>query len=345
MEINGLYYVYGLSTMFYAIMAYLFVRKGDRLSRLVALLMLTIGLQCVAVNFFMLHESYADSYWWDVQSSSDMIAVPMYAFILIELVRPGRLSWVNMLLQEAPFVVLPVLLITTGNELFYYLLVGWAALYGNLILVWTMVQIPRYHRRLSEHYSYTENINLNWLRTILITFYLILGLWIFNCLAIHLDVEIVYMSASMVLWMTVCYYLYKHEQVLDELKEEPVADSSSDGASVPALSELGAAIEHLFRDERIFLNPHLKVSDVARACNTNRTYVSNYFNQEAGMSFYEYVNTMRVDYACTLLNGSTDSIKIIAGRSGFNSPQSFIRTFQKFRGVSPTNFRNSPQIS
>lgn len=337
MEINSLYYVYGLCTMFYAMMAYLFIRKGDRLSRLVALLMCTLCLQCLAVNIFMLKDSCSDSYWWNVQSATDMIAVPMYAFILIELVTPGAITIRRMLLHEVPFVLLPVLFIATACNIFYYALVGLSVVYGNVFLIWTLVQIPKYHKRLKEHFSYTENINLHWLRTILISFYVILLLWVLNCVAIHLNVEIFYMLLSMAIWMTICYYIYKHGQVLDELECEPDPITNE----VPALSELGARIDSLFRDNLMFLNPHLKISDVARECNTNRTYVSNYFNREAGSSFYQYVNAMRIEYACKLLLESKESIKIIAEQSGFNSSQSFIRTFVKVKGVKPTDFRNS----
>lgn len=82
------------------------------------------------------------------------------------------------------------------------------------------------------------------------------------------------------------------------------------------------------------------MSDIARACNTNRTYVSNYFNQEVGSTFYEYVNRLRIDYACTLLREGGDTLKVVAEQSGFNSQQSFIRTFLKLKGVTPTEFRN-----
>lgn len=340
MEIYSLYYVYGLCTMFYAMMTYFFVRKGDRLSRLLALLMCTLGLQCLAVNFFMFKNSFVDNYWWNVQSSIDMTAVPMYAFILIELVKPGELKLRSMLLQEAPFVLLPILFISTGSDIFYYILAGWTVVYGNFYMIWTLIQIPRYHRRLKEHFSYTENINLHWLRTILISFYVLLGLWVVNCIAIHLNAELVYMLLSLAIWMTICFYLYKHEQVLDELKSD-TDDTDTPASDVPALSELGMKIEQLFHERQIFLNPQLKVSDVARECNTNRTYVSNYFNQEAGMTFYEYVNALRIDYACTLLRNSNDSIKIIAAQSGFNSPLSFIRTFVKVKGVKPSDLRNN----
>lgn len=335
MGLNELYYVYGACTMFYALMTYVFVRKGNRLSWLVALLMFTLGVQCVAMNFFMLWKSYEDAYWWNVQSSLDMVAVPMYVFILMELVKPGRLTVRAMLLQECPYILLPLLFVVSGNNLFYYILVGWTAVYGNFFMIWTLLQIPRYHKRLLEHYSYTENVNLQWLRIILISFYVILGLWILNCVAIHLNVEILYMLVSMAIWMTICYYIYRHEQVLEELKSEPIPVTAQETVQ----SEIGVSIERLFREERIFLNPQLKLSDVARECHTNRTYVSNYFNQEAGVSFYEYVNRLRIDYACTLLGNRSESIKNIAEQSGFNSPQSFIRTFVKLKGVNPTEFR------
>lgn len=324
--------------MFYAMMTYFFVRKGDRLSRIVALLMCTIGVQCLAGTFFMQKESTVNDYWWNVQSSCDMIAVPMYAFVLIELVKPGKLSLRGMLLYESAFILLPILYILTDNSIFYYILVGWAAVFGNFFMIWTLIQIPRYHQVLKDHFSYTDNIDLHWLRTILYSFYVILGLWILNCVVIHLNVEIIYMLVSMVVWMTICYYIYRHGQVLDELKAEPVPPAITDA---PVLSDLGVKIDSLFHAEQLFLNPQLKVSDVARAVGTNRTYVSNYFNQEAGMSFYEYVNALRIDYACRLLRGGSDSLRIIAEQSGFNSQQTFIRAFVKIKGMSPTEFRNS----
>lgn len=339
MEVNDLYYVYGLCTMFYAMMTYFFVRKGNRLSRLVALLMFTLGVQCLSIKFFTLKESYINNYWWNVQSSFDMIAVPMYMFILMELVRPGKLTIKNALSYMMPFIILPILYITTESTMIYYILIGWTAVLGNYFMIWILIQIPRYHRMLKENFSYTENINLHWLRTILFSFYIILGLWILNCVAIHVNVEIIYLLVSMIIWMTICYYLYKHEQVLDELKSEPTAEAIAPEERTP--SELGGKIELLFHEKELFLNPQLKLSDVARAVGTNRTYVSNYFNQELGVSFYEYVNAMRIDFACRLLSQTTESIKEIACKSGFNSQQSFIRTFMKLKGVNPTKFRNT----
>lgn len=53
-----------------------------------------------------------------------MIAVPFYAFILMELCNPGMTSARLIAIEIAPFVVLPVLYLSTGIEAFYDIEVG-----------------------------------------------------------------------------------------------------------------------------------------------------------------------------------------------------------------------------
>lgn len=331
-------YILGMCTMFYGIMTWMFWRKGDRLSRLVALLMGTVCIGCVKDVVFACNDVHISDFYWAVMTSVDMVAVPMYAFILMELVRPGMVTRRLALIHEMPFVLLPVLFVATGHELFYYILVGWAGVYGTFYLCWTSFNIPRYDAMLRERFSYTDNINLNWLRVILYSFYLVLGVWILDCLVFRLGVECLYMCVAMGIWMVIDYFIYKHESVLDEL-EECGAVADGDGADEAAAPpSLNRRVEALLIDQQAFLNPHLKVSDVAAAVGTNRTYVSNYFNREAGSSFYDYVNGLRVEYACRLLESTDESVKCIAEQSGFNSPQSFIRVFTRIKGVTPTTY-------
>ena len=304
--------------------------------------MCTVCVECVKDVVFISGGVYLSDFYWSLMTCVDMVAVPMYAFILMELVSPGYVSRRLMLLHEAPFVLLPVLFFVSRSDVFYYMLVAWAAVYGTFYLVWTAVKIPRYNRQLKERFSYTENVNLGWLRVILYTFYVILALWIFDCVVVHLNVECIYMLGSLVLWMIIDYFIYKHESVLDELTEVPSERCNGLDAGAES-SELSRQITALFMEGQAFLNPHLKVSDVAMAVGTNRTYVSNYFNREAGSSFYDYVNGLRVEYACKLLVSTGESVKCVAEKSGFNSPQSFIRVFIRLKGVTPTAFRVSGQ--
>lgn len=322
--------------MFYGLMACVFFRKDDKLSKLVSLLMATICLGCIKDMLFIDDIIYdTDSH--SLISAADMIAIPMYAFILMELVSPGKVTRRLVIWHEVPFVALFSALLVTGAAFVYNTLVIHAVIYGTSYLIWTAVNIPRYNRQLKERFSYTENINLNWLRVILYSFYLILAMWIADCTFAHLDIECLYMVGALMAWIIILVFIYKHESVIDELAESS-QPQGSETYTEPS-SELSDRIISMFVKERIYLNPHLKVSDIATAAGTNRTYVSNFFNREAGSTFYDYVNGFRIEYACEQLTSSADSIKCIAERSGFNSPQSFIRVFAKIKGVSPSRFR------
>ena len=330
-----------MSVMFYGMTAWIFRRKDGRISNLVSLLMATICLECIKDMFFFNESIYDNEYYICVMTSVDMVAVPMYTSILKELIKPGQTSLKKFAIHEIPFVTLPLAYIITHQTFFYETLVVWAAIYGTFYLIWATVNIPKYNRHLMERFSYTENINLNWLKHILYTFYVILALWIIDCLMLKFNVAAVYMLGSLALWITVDYYIYKHESVLDELTDDTASKEDIPENVEEAVSELNQKITQLFIEEKAYLNPQLKISDVAKAVGTNRTYVSNFFNKDAGTTFYDYVNTLRVGYACRLLADSDESIKNISEQSGFSSQQAFYRVFARIKGMTPATFRNS----
>lgn len=343
MTLPGIYFIYGLCVMFYFMMAWFFLRKNkELLSRLVAALMLVVGAQCLKDLFFFSSESGTTEYAWMMMTAVDMVAVPMYAFILIELCRPGTLRLRTMAIHEVPFVVLPLLFATTRHATFYYADVAWAAIYGVGYAVWTVTSIPQYHKRLKQRFSYDENINLNWLRIILISFFAILSLWILDCFAPDFDIEAIYMLGTLVIWMFICYFIYKHESVIDELTELTELSPASDGKNENEsdTDALRTRIRHLFETEKIFLNPQLKLSDVAALAHSNRTYISRFFNNSHGKTFFEFVNEYRINHAMTLLKTTSERIETIAEQSGFNSRQSFHRVFSKIAGCTPEQFRN-----
>lgn len=152
-------------------------------------------------------------------------------------------------------------------------------------------------------------------------------------------IEALYMSISLVVWIFINYYIYKHESVLDELSDSQYIDMQDDTATITKDNQIGKRIAILFEKEKVYLNPNLKVSDIAATIGTNRTYVSAYFNKETQCTFYDYVNRFRIEYACKQLDCTDDKIVQIAEISGFNSAQAFIRVFTKIKGISPSKYR------
>lgn len=344
MEREVLFYTYGLCTMFYTMMAWFFLRRGtDTLSRLVMVLMVIVSVSLIKDLFFLNDEISGKDRSWILMTSMDMVAEPFYAFILIELCRPGHLTYKTMAFHEAPFVLLPVLLWVTGIEIFYDILVGWSAVYGLYYAAWALITIPKYHKMLRERFSYDENINLNWLRTILGSFFIILTLWVVDSLIVNLYLECVYLTGTMIIWMFILSFIYRHESVISELAVAE-APSDSPGAEVnPETDEIGIRIEHLMLVQRAYLMPTLKISDVARQIGSNRTYVSSWFNRSRQSTFFSYVNQLRIKHACGLLNTTDMPLEAIAQESGFNSKSSFYRIFKNLKGCTPNEYRDNPE--
>lgn len=171
----AIYFIYGLCVMFYFMMSWLFYRKDKKLlSRLVAVMMFVIGLQCLKDLFFIKPFTEIDELDWMVITAADMIVVPLYVFVLIELCSPATLGRRTIILHELLFIAPFTLFAITKDIVFYYAEVLEAAVYGVSYAVWAAFAIPRYHAQLKQRFSYTENINLSWLRAIFFSFLFIL---------------------------------------------------------------------------------------------------------------------------------------------------------------------------
>lgn len=88
------------------------------------------------------------------------------------------------------------------------------------------------------------------------------------------------------------------------------------------------AFEDYFRDHKPYLNPDLKITDIASAFSTNRSYLSKFINEIYGMSFSQYTNNWRVHEVKVLSSldeNSTVSIEEISRMAGFGSVRSYWR--------------------
>ena len=109
-----------------------------------------------------------------------------------------------------------------------------------------------------------------------------------------------------------------------------------DSASSDDNRELMARIRQLMEEEQCYLNPDLKMPDVADRLGVHRNTVSNAINSSEGCSFSTYVNTYRVEHAKRLLQQQIDKkLSAVALESGFANEQSFFRAFKSVTGTTP----------
>jgi len=99
--------------------------------------------------------------------------------------------------------------------------------------------------------------------------------------------------------------------------------------------------------EYIMLNfqEEISLSEVAQVANMAVTTFCNFFKENFRMTFVEYVNTLRVGYACKLLSESDLHIVEVAYKCGFNNLANFNRQFKKYKKMTPTEYRKIVNIN
>lgn len=93
--------------------------------------------------------------------------------------------------------------------------------------------------------------------------------------------------------------------------------------------------------EEQFSNHELSVTSIAKELAYNPKYLSHMFKKNMGVSYSEYLRTLRIKYAISLFDHGIDSVKNVAFLSGFSDPLYFSTVFKKVVGMSPKEYIHS----
>lgn len=94
------------------------------------------------------------------------------------------------------------------------------------------------------------------------------------------------------------------------------------------------------KDSPFVLND-FNLSKMALDLKLSERVLSNYFNTELAISFSEWKNNQRIDYACTMISeGKADKLTVegISLNVGFLSRSKFIEAFKERKGIVPSTY-------
>jgi AraC-like DNA-binding protein len=86
-------------------------------------------------------------------------------------------------------------------------------------------------------------------------------------------------------------------------------------------------------------NRKISIYEVASIAGMNTTAFCRYFKKKAGKTFAEFINELRISYACKLLRHGNQTVEFICFESGFNNISNFNRQFNTRIGKSPSAYR------
>ena len=136
-------------------------------------------------------------------------------------------------------------------------------------------------------------------------------------------------------------YLQKEEldtiATLTTLEETPAKYSRS-GLDEQRSEKIAEKIEQVMKAKSLYLNPDLSLKLLAAEIAEKPNYVSQTLNQKLNSSFFDYVNSHRIEYSKQLIRQNKLPILDVAFASGFNAKSSFYKAFKMKTGQTPKQF-------
>ena len=245
-----------------------------------------------------------------------------------------------------------------------------------LIYFFFSIRYYRLYRRLMvQVISYADAVVFRWVQRFLITFFIILLLWVlyrlfgqyipgqyrrawwyYLCFSILMYyVAITGYSNSVVAKVSFAVPLLSNhtvqllpaptnylpqpieDAVFIEMEEPPAAPAETDAV----LESWKAKISQAVIADKAYENPELSLTELARQLQTNPSLLSKMVNRGFAMNFNDFINYQRVQAVIAQLQTGRhqqQTLISIAYDCGFNSKATFNRAFKKATGSTPQDF-------
>jgi AraC-like DNA-binding protein len=122
---------------------------------------------------------------------------------------------------------------------------------------------------------------------------------------------------------------------LARLSDDDMEEVST-GMSVSAIAP---AIDYVAKHYR----EKITILSLAETCHLSETHFRRLFSQSMNISPQAYINLIRIEEVCKLLQTTEESISEIAVKCGFMTPSTLNRNFKEIVGMSPMQFRKDEQ--
>ena len=162
--------------------------------------------------------------------------------------------------------------------------------------------------------------------------------WIVVLSVVVCCILIYFYSGLLGKYRTMKEYINKKTESSEENRKEKYQKSRMEEKT--AMLIIGKLNECMEKD-RLYLNPDLKLQDVAKVVKCNTGELSQVLNMFMNIGFTDYVNKYRIDEFIKRIQDKSASrytLVSLSEQCGFSSRTSFFRSFKKFKGMSPAEY-------
>lgn len=209
---------------------------------------------------------------------------------------------------------------------------------------------------ISNNFSYSENIDLDWLRKLVLIFGIIWSALMIIASIYHVlhlfsmtfCTDGLFLSLSVFI-ILIGYFGLKQKEIFIHYPKEN-QDYVTDSPKKYAGSDLKEAdakayaekLKRYMAAEKPYLNPSIILPQLANDLEIPSHHLSQVINEIFELNFFDFINQYRVEEVKTKILDSkfmSYSLLGIAYESGFNSKSAFNRIFKKSTGITPTRYK------
>lgn len=213
----------------------------------------------------------------------------------------------------------------------------------------TYKSLWKYRKIIKNKYSQIDQINLDWLSFSLNTFGLLTFVsLIHNFIALAKN-RSVFMVTLVLLLIFVFYFVnnvilkaLRQPEIFAGITQNETTKYLGSNLTPSQIEEYKKQLLALLRTEKPFLNPQVSLTDLSEKLSVSTKHLSQVINQSFNKSFFDFINTYRIQEVQQILKESMDDkLTVLEAmyQAGFNSKSSFNTAFKKETGQTPTEFR------
>jgi AraC-like DNA-binding protein len=223
----------------------------------------------------------------------------------------------------------------------------------------SLLALIKYQKLIPENYSYTEKINLNWLKWIVISLLLVF-VTLFPLITYGVNLGLVSQkNLFAVVGSILTFYLFfigffglQQTTVFMNIAVETISKSTTD--SKPNYKNSGLndeMVDDLFQklvlhmeQNKPYLDENLSLATLAQQLDLTSNQLSQIINQKTSSNFFNFINSYRVEAVKVRLKDPAFahySILAICYDCGFQSKSSFNKIFKQMVGKTPLEFQKS----
>ena len=224
-----------------------------------------------------------------------------------------------------------------------------------MYLAFTFQLFYSYRKKIIQYFSNTYKLELNWILSFLILFSL---LFLYGTIQDIIGSRFMDLGYEQRWWLNltmaiVTLYVAVKGYFTDTTKLNKLdfsfspktigipedANAFEEGQSISKQDV--ETVRQLMEGEKVYLNPELNLSDLAKMAKMSRGQLSEIINTSFEKNFNDFVNGYRVEaFKAMLENDKHKQLSLlgIAQECGFNSKATFNRVFKKLTHLSPTEY-------